>query len=78
MKCRFCTDQAVAVFDLPLGCVCLPCDRVQALCMQHIVRATPLGGIELREDLTVGCAFTAWWETKVVLVEGCLNVATNR
>jgi len=43
MKCRFCDEGAVAVFSLSAGCVCHPNDREQALCAQHIERATPLG-----------------------------------
>jgi hypothetical protein len=53
--------EAVAVFDMPGGCVCFPEDRKQALCMQHVVKANPLAGMELREDLTEGGAFTRWW-----------------
>jgi len=43
------------------GCVCFPGDVEQALCMQHVVRATPLGTMELKRDLTLGKAFTKWW-----------------
>ena len=61
-RCRFCDDLAVAVFDLPRGCACFPDDRVQALCMQHIVKANDLAGMSLKTDLTVDGAFTRWWE----------------
>lgn len=61
VPCRFCGTPAVAVFELDAGCACFPDDRRQALCMQHVVRASPLGTMELAEDLTSG-AFTAWWE----------------
>ena len=60
-RCRFCDDLAVAVFDLPRGCACFPDDRVQALCMQHIVKANDLAGMSLKVDLTVDGAFTRWW-----------------
>lgn len=43
LKCRFCDAEAVAVFSLPAGCLVYPNDREQALCAQHIARATPLG-----------------------------------
>jgi hypothetical protein len=62
MKCRFNDSEAVAVFAMSEGCVCFPDDREQALCMQHIVRATPLGEMTLIRDLTVDGAFTRWWE----------------
>jgi hypothetical protein len=52
----------VAVFELSAGCVCYPVDREQALCMQHIVRATPLGTMELTDDLSARGEFTKWWE----------------
>jgi hypothetical protein len=45
--CRFCGSLAAARFRLDRGCVCYPDDRIQDLCMQHVVRATPLGGMEL-------------------------------
>jgi hypothetical protein len=60
-KCRFCDDEAVAVFDMPRGCVCYPEDRQQSLCMQHIVKANTIGGMELKHDLTVGGEFTNYW-----------------
>lgn len=60
MTCRFCGAAAVAVFALPRGCICYPDDREQALCPQHVIRATPLGGMTLLRDLTNGAAFTAW------------------
>jgi hypothetical protein len=59
--CRFGDGPAVAVFELDAGCACFPDDRWQALCTQHAMRASPLGSMELAEDLTGG-AFTAWWE----------------
>lgn len=41
--CRFCSSPGVGVYHLPEGCVCHPGDRVQVLCAQHVVRATPVG-----------------------------------
>jgi hypothetical protein len=56
--CRFCSDP---VFELSAGCVCYPDDRYQALCMQHVIKATPLGGrMTLIEDLTVDGGFAMW------------------
>ena len=49
MQCRFCHHGAVAVFTLSDGCACFPDDREQALCAQHIVRASPLGSMELKD-----------------------------
>lgn len=51
--CRFCRWPAVGIFELNRGCLCFPEDREQALCMQHVVRATPLGDMSLLIDLTV-------------------------
>jgi hypothetical protein len=62
--CRFCPAEAVAIFDTPEGCACHPDDRVQTLCMQHIVGATPIGAMTLKEDLTKDKAFTKWWEAR--------------
>lgn len=66
MTCRFCSDGAVAVFTLSDGCICYPDDREQALCWHHAMRATPLGGMELRQDLTVGAEFTKWLESQLL------------
>jgi hypothetical protein len=62
VSCRFGDGPAVAVFDMDAGCICFPDDRQQALCAQHAMRSTPLGSMVLADDLTVGGAFTAWWE----------------
>jgi len=53
VRCRFCNDAAVGIFEFPGGCICYPEDRRQALCMQHVIRATPLDGMSLVEDLTM-------------------------
>jgi hypothetical protein len=42
-KCRFCGDGAAALVTLELGCMCYPDDRAQYLCLQHVMRANPLG-----------------------------------
>jgi hypothetical protein len=60
--CRFCGDPAVAVFALDRGCLCYPEDREQALCMQHVVRASPAGSMLLTADLTRDGLFTRWWQ----------------
>lgn len=62
--CRFCASEAVAIFDIPEGCACYPDDRVQTLCMQHVVGATPIGAMTLKEDLTKDKEFTKWWEAR--------------
>lgn len=60
--CRFHNTPAVAVFRMPGGCTCFPEDTEQALCMQHVVRATPLNRMYLLRDLTPDGAFTRWWQ----------------
>jgi len=47
MKCRFCPSMAVAIVSLSNGCACYPHDREQALCLQHFVKASPLGSFEV-------------------------------
>ena len=47
MRCRFCSAPAAATYALDAGCLCYPEDREQALCVQHIIRATPLGAMRL-------------------------------
>ena len=53
VACRFCAWVAVARFALPQGCACYPDDREQALCVQHVVNAEPIGAMELIEVLDV-------------------------
>jgi hypothetical protein len=47
-KCILCGDTAAALFAMPRGCVCSD-KQIQLLCMQHVVRATPLEGMYLLE-----------------------------
>jgi len=61
LTCRFCSSEAVARFSMSAGCVCYPDDREQDLCVQHVLRATPLGTMQLVEDYSRGAEFTAWW-----------------
>lgn len=42
IPCRFCGAPAVGVYALDKGCFCYPDDREQALCSQHVCRATPV------------------------------------
>lgn len=49
------------MFHVPEGCVVYPADRLQALCMQHIVGETSIGGMALVTDLTLNSEFTRWW-----------------
>lgn len=51
MKCRFCHRPAVATFHLDAGCLCFPDEREHGYCIQHILRARPMGNMELREVL---------------------------
>jgi hypothetical protein len=50
-KCRMCGDEAVAVFHFSRGCVCFPHDQEQALCLQHIIKAEPLGDMVFKQAL---------------------------
>lgn len=50
-KCIQCGNPAIAVFRFDEGCVVYPDIQLQPLCPQHIVKATPLGGMELVRDL---------------------------
>ena len=52
-KCTLCDDPAAAIFEMSRGCFCSD-KTIQPLCMQHIVRATPLGSMELLEILEEG------------------------
>lgn len=60
--CRFCGDRAVGIYSVPEGCFCYPDDREQALCPQHVIGATPIGGMEIIQDLTGG-TWTKFMET---------------
>jgi len=51
MKCRFCHREAVAIYKLDQGCFCCPDEREHGYCIQHIIRANPLGSMELIEVL---------------------------
>lgn len=51
IPCRFCAAPAVVRFAFPQGCVCFPDCREAGLCLQHVVRATPLGEMRLLEIL---------------------------
>jgi hypothetical protein len=59
-----CDDEALAIFAVSEGCLCRPDDREQALCLHHIMKATPLGSFELKEDFTLNNAFTKWWNNE--------------
>jgi hypothetical protein len=58
--CRFGDGEAVAVVALDRGCVAYPDDREQALCLHHLFRSQPRGGMRLVADLTEGEALTRW------------------
>jgi hypothetical protein len=59
-RCHLCNDPPVAIFAFSRGCVCSPA-RHQPLCEHHARRATPLGTMELVEDLTADGEFGACW-----------------
>ena len=60
MKCLLCDSPAVAIFDMPGGCVCWP-DKTQALCSHHAFKATPQAGMMLIKDMTEEEKFTDVW-----------------
>ena len=43
---------------------------MQALCMQHIVKASPIGEMILAEDFTRGKEFTRWWNRRQLHSDG--------
>lgn len=57
MKCLLCGKEAIAIFDMPKGCIVYPLEIKQALCPQHIMRSTPLGGMTLIEDFRIDKSF---------------------
>lgn len=58
--CRFCSVKATGRFMMDAGCVCFPEDRFQDLCAQHIIRATPLGSMELVEAYNAHIIGAVW------------------
>ena len=50
--------EAIALWHMDEGCMCHPEERVQALCLHHLNRATPLGGMVLLFDLTLNLRVT--------------------
>lgn len=61
-RCCLCGEAAIARFELPGGCAARPDLTDQPLCLHHAVRAAPLDGMYLREDLTLDKSFEPWWE----------------
>ena len=53
-RCVMCGDPAAVKVELSHGCYCRPNDREQWLCPQHLNRISPLGTMDLVEDLRVG------------------------
>lgn len=53
--CRFavrgCTAPAVVRVRLDKGCVCYRDDREQCLCDHHFYKSTPIGDMEVIEEL---------------------------
>ena len=66
MKCRFCNSDAAAVFTLEEGCLCFPAEREHAYCIQHIIRANPIGSMLLKEILDPErIAFYRQWQDAI-------------
>lgn len=61
-QCRFGDGDAAALFGLDAGCYCFHDDVKQALCVQHIIRANPLGNMWLIESYIMlpGLAELGW------------------
>jgi hypothetical protein len=49
-RCYLCGDIAIAIFEMPGGCIAYPNVKLQPLCPSHLVKATPLNGMYLKED----------------------------
>ncbi len=56
-KCRFGCDDAIGIYHIPKGCHCWP-DPVQALCIQHFIKAESTGPITLMMALTQDAPFS--------------------
>lgn len=46
-RCHACVTESAGIFWLPAGCAAFPDVRLQPLCLAHIVKAAPLGGMFL-------------------------------
>jgi hypothetical protein len=57
MKCTLCDSEAIAVYYFDKGCVCNK-STTQPLCEHHIRKSTPIGSMELIEDLTLDNKFS--------------------
>lgn len=51
IECLLCGAPAIAIYNMPGGCYVYPQVKIQALCPQHIIKASPQNGMELIEDL---------------------------
>ncbi len=47
IKCRFCNSDAIAQYKFDKGCICYLNDKIQNLCIQHVVRSTPINSMKL-------------------------------
>lgn len=53
LKCRFGCKNPVGIYHVPEGCICWA-DPIQALCMQHFIKAESEGPITRIVDLIEG------------------------
>jgi len=51
LKCAGCKKPADMIVEYDRGCFCRPNARHEPLCIQHYVKSTPLGWIEIVEVL---------------------------
>jgi hypothetical protein len=61
-RCRFEGSPAVAIYEMDEGCLCHPEDRQQALCMQHVERANPIGSMIRLTDPDPYTLFRSRWK----------------
>jgi hypothetical protein len=52
VQCRFGCRAPIGIFHVPAGCICFA-DPVQALCMQHLVKAESCGPITCIVDFRI-------------------------
>lgn len=52
-QCTFGDGPAIGCFAFVRGCVARQRQRIQRLCLHHVVNATPIDGMVLLEDYSV-------------------------
>lgn len=64
--CTFDGSPAVGRFEFTGGgCAARETERVQDLCLQHVVKAEPIGTMILIEDHSIDGSFGRWWRGEV-------------